>query len=111
MIDDILNSDKIHLTVSQKNFIKETYEILSIFKENVYEIFKKKLKETSTFSTDKVRNGEAFFEQVYELRYPITSKKLKQLKKFKIYSLEIATSEIKSSQKDIQKIKNILTNL
>lgn len=110
MIEDILNSDKIHLTFSQKNFIKETYEILSIFKRDIYEVFKEKLKKAVSYSTNKFKNGEMFFKQIYELRYPITSKKLKQLKKFKIHSLEVSTKEL--PQKNIiNKIKSILTNL
>lgn len=112
MIYDILNSDKIHLTTSQKNFIKETYELLSIFKKDVYKIFKEKLNRAISSSDNKFKSGEIFFKQIYELRYPITSTKLKLLKKFKIHSLEISTKEIKSlNNKNIADIKDILTRL
>ncbi|MCS7231408.1 MAG: hypothetical protein RMJ67_04650 [Elusimicrobiota bacterium] len=111
-LSTIFNSDKIHLTHSQKNFIKETYEILSIFRKDINKIIKEKFKSAMLYSNNKFKNGKIFFEEIYKLRYPITYKKLTQLRKFKIFSLEIDINQTNIySEKEISEIKNILTTL
>ncbi|MEN3013575.1 MAG: hypothetical protein ABDH23_03035 [Endomicrobiia bacterium] len=115
ILSEIFNSEKLHLTHSQKIFIKETYEILSIFKKEVDKIFKYNFETSILSSKDRIKNGELFFRKTYQLRYPITSKKLNQLKKFKIFDLEVNLKHVITQKRNIHKhlstIKNILTTL
>lgn len=82
-LEKLLNSPEIHLTHSQKNFIKETYELLSIFSKQLELIVEKKFKESVTLESNKFKAGEKFFEYISQLRYPISFPKLQKLKKIK----------------------------
>lgn len=76
--------EKIHLTFSQKRFIKETIEILSIFSSNIHILIKEKLAEIKKLNKDKFYKGALFFSYIFSLRYPVLSKKLGILKNYKI---------------------------
>ncbi len=80
-ITEILTSQQLHLTLSQKNFIKETYEILSIFYPDIVKIIKQKFHEIKTKQKNKYLAGEEFFEFIQNLRYPISFQKIKKIKK------------------------------
>lgn len=96
--------EEIHLTFSQKRFVKETIEILSIFCPEVDNLVKEKLAEIKELNKDKFQKGEIFFSYIFSLRYPILSKKLEILKNYKIpWDLEFDedNSPFKEEIKDI----------
>ncbi len=82
-LEKLINSPKVHLTHSQKNFIKETYELLSIFNQQLYTIFEQEFKKITSIENNKFKAGEKFFEYVQQMRYPISFLKLQKLKKIK----------------------------
>lgn len=116
VLTTILNSEKIHLTQSEKNFIKETFEILSIFSEETEKIFLQKYNEIINSKKNKFVCGKEFFVFAQKLRYPISFDKIQQIKKFfahkklSISNLEF-NEEILDTQQNLQKIKKILTKL
>ncbi len=84
VLTKIFSSQKVHLTLSQKRFIIETFKILSIFSDNIEQIFYDIFIQTTNSSLDKHSAGEKFFYNIFCLRYPISSKKIQQLRKLKI---------------------------
>ncbi|MEO0097021.1 MAG: hypothetical protein ABIK78_02870 [candidate division WOR-3 bacterium] len=74
----------IHLTFSQKRFIKETIEVLSIFYPEIESLIKEKLAAIKKLDKNRFRKGEIFFSFIFSLRYPILSRKLAILKNYKI---------------------------
>lgn len=100
--------EEIHLTFSQKRFIKETIEILSIFYPEVKNLIKEKLKGIKKLNKDKFQKGEIFFSYIFSLRYPILNKKLEILKNYKIpWDLEFDEDNFPFKQE----IKNIINQL
>lgn len=100
--------EEIHLTFSQKKFIKETIEILSIFYPKVNNLIKEKLTEIKKLKKDKFQKGKIFFSYIFSLRYPILSKKLEILKNYKIpWDLEFDEDNFPFKQ-EIKKIINQL---
>lgn len=76
--------EDIYLTFSQKRFIEETIETLSIFSPEVKNLIAEKLSEIRKLPKDKFYKGKIFFSFIFSLRYPILSKKLEILKNYKI---------------------------
>ncbi|MCS7249637.1 MAG: hypothetical protein N2323_07155 [candidate division WOR-3 bacterium] len=98
----------IYLTFSQRKFIKETIEILSIFCPEVKTLIKEKIKEIKKLDKNKFQKGEIFFSYIFSLRYPVLNKKLAALKNYKVpWNLEF--DEDNYSFKD--EIKNIINQL
>lgn len=116
ILEEILNSSKAHFTHSHKSFIKETYELLSIFNKQLCIIFEQEFKKITAIEDNKFKVGEKFFEYVQQLRYPISFPKLKKLKKingFKKYlpnlTLEFDENILpKELQKELKEILNKL---
>ena len=83
ILQKIFNSEKIHITSSEKNFIKETFEILSIFSDKLSDLILQKFEEILNLSKNKFDAGKNFFDFIYYIRYPVSYKKILQLKKYK----------------------------
>lgn len=77
-------NEEIYLTFSERKFIKETIEILSIFEPGIDNLIKEKLAEIKKLNKDKFRRGKIFFSFIFSLRYPILSKKLEALRSYKV---------------------------
>ncbi|MFN3551460.1 MAG: hypothetical protein ACK4WJ_06615, partial [Endomicrobiia bacterium] len=82
ILEKILNSEKIHLTQSEKIFIKETFEILSIFSDKIEKIFWHKYNEVINYKNNKFDAGKKFFLSIQNLRYPVSFNKIQKIKKF-----------------------------
>jgi len=111
-IEEIFNSDKIHLTFSEKKFVKETTKILKIFFNKTEEVIYKKFKKIIANSNDKIKNKTEFLDFIYSLRYPISWQKIKELKKInnKIpFNLEF--DEQKFFKHNIEEIKKIINKI
>lgn len=104
----IFSSDKIHLTQSQKNFIKETYEILSIFDKNVDKLFLQNFNQITETAKNKFHAGNFFYKNIYKLRYPVSWQKLAKLKKFKKYNFEFDEKSLSENLSEIDIILNQL---
>ncbi len=86
--------EELHLTFSQKRFIKETIEILKIFYPEIENLIESKLTEIKKLDNNRYEKGKIFFTYIFSLRYPILSKKLPILKNYKIpFNLEFDEEE------------------
>jgi len=111
-IKEIFTSDKIHLTFSEKEFVKETIKILKIFFHKADDIVYKKFKKIVSTSDDKIKNKKEFLEFIYTLRYPISWQKLKEIKKInnKIpFNLEF--DEQKFFETNLDEVRNIINKI
>ncbi|MEO0120732.1 MAG: hypothetical protein ABIK40_05665 [candidate division WOR-3 bacterium] len=100
--------EELHLTFSQKRFIKETIEILSIFYPEIESLIKERLAEIKKLDKNRFQKGEIFFSFIFSLRYPVLSKKLAILKNYKIpWDLEFDEDEFPFKE-EIKKIINQL---
>jgi hypothetical protein len=120
ILQKIFNSEKIHLTASEKNFVKETFELLSIFSDKISDIILQKFEEILNLSKNKFDAGKNFFDFIYHIRYPISYKKIEQLKKYKkrygfdfSWNLEFDEEKIcEGLQKEtLEEIKKIINTL
>ncbi len=116
ILEKILNSNEIHLTQSEKNFVKETFDILSIFSDEVEKIFLQKYNE-AVCSKNKFEAEKKFFNSIQQLRYPVSFNKIQKIKKFLTHkkvgfsNLEFNETELFGNHKNYSEIKGILTKL
>ncbi len=112
-LEEIFNSDKIHLTFSEKEFVKETIKILKVFFHKIESVVYKKFKKITSISDDKFKNKKEFLDFIHSLRYPISWQKIKAIKKINNkVPLHLEFDEQKFFNKDaLQKIEPILNNI
>jgi len=112
-LNEILNSEKIHLTFSEKEFVKETVKILKTFFHKTEDVIYKKFNQIVSTSNDKIKNKTEFLDFLYSFRYPISWQKIKVIKKINNkVPLHLEFDEQKFFNKDIlQKVEPILNNI
>lgn len=112
LLQKILNSKKIHLTFSEKNFVKESYEVLSIFEPNIDKIFYEKFVTAVNNSNDKFTAKKVFLDYIYTLRYPVSYHKIKNLSKYKLgLTTELDETKLTLPEQEIKNIKIILNQI
>ena len=111
-LEEIFNSEKIYLTFSEKEFVKETIKILKVFFHKIESVVYKKFKKITSISDDKFKNKKEFLDFIHSLRYPISWQKIKVLKKInnKI-PLNLEFDEQKIFEKEIIEIKKTINTL
>lgn len=115
----IFESNKIHLTVSQKRFIEQSYEILSIFLPEIGHVISRRYEEIINSEKNRYIAGKKFFDYINELRYPVTTHKIIQLKNFlkqnkirkNVNTLEFDELTLNISNQLLSRIRNILNIL
>ncbi|MCS7151469.1 MAG: hypothetical protein NZ928_03675 [Endomicrobia bacterium] len=112
LLEKILNSNKIHFTFSEKNFIKESFDILSIFLPDIGKFFYEKFVKATKNSKSKFEAKNKFIDEVLMLRYPVSYTKIKKLKKYKIgLTLEFDENKLNLAEKDVKFIKNVVNKI
>jgi len=112
LLHEIFSSARLHLTFSQKEFVKETIKILNIFCPKIEELILKKFNKIVSSSNDKNITTKLFLDFIYSLRYPISWKKIKELKKMdKSAPLDLEFDEEVFFKTDLQKIKSIINEI
>lgn len=108
----ILSSKKIHLTFTEKNFVKESLDILSIFEPKIDEIFYQKFIEAINVSKNEFDAGKKFLEYIYFLRYPISYPKIKNLKKYKVgLTTDFDETKLNLSEQETKNIQTLLNKI
>jgi len=109
----IFLSPHIHLTFSQKEFVKETIKILNIFCPKIEKIILEKFNKIISPPKNKDVNTRLFLDFIYSLRYPISWEKIKKLKKINksIPSSNLEFDEKDFFKKDLRKIKSIMNEI
>lgn len=106
VLQQILSSEKIHLTQTQKNFVKETFIILSIFADDIEQLVLQKFNEIIKTTKNKFDAGKVFYNTMCQLRYPVSYEKLIRLKKIKKQTFEFDESSLQQFYPEIISIVN-----